>query len=94
MIGELINSGATAAESKNGTNGGTTKTHVKSASISSASGASPLSADGAPHNASARDLAQPRPRYLEYGSCVLFYPVEMEVLSTSSVFPLFTLAVV
>ncbi|XP_026324484.1 serine/threonine-protein kinase MARK2-like isoform X4 [Hyposmocoma kahamanoa] len=59
-----------ATESKNGsgtgTNGtGTTsansKTHVKSASVSSASGAPPLGADSAPHNASARDLAQPRP---------------------------------
>ncbi|XP_073965907.1 serine/threonine-protein kinase MARK2-like isoform X4 [Choristoneura fumiferana] len=50
-------------EAKNGTNGanGTSaKTHVKSASISSASGAAPLS-DSAAHNASARDLAQPRP---------------------------------
>ncbi|XP_046974587.1 MAP/microtubule affinity-regulating kinase 3-like isoform X4 [Vanessa cardui] len=36
------------------------KTHVKSASISSASGAPPLGAEP-PHNASARDLAQPRP---------------------------------
>ncbi|XP_069363203.1 serine/threonine-protein kinase MARK2-like isoform X11 [Maniola hyperantus] len=62
------------AESKNGaengkTGAGTTgpgtgtagKTHVKSASISSATGAPPLGADPAPHNASARDLAQPRP---------------------------------
>ncbi|XP_022828577.1 MAP/microtubule affinity-regulating kinase 3-like isoform X4 [Spodoptera litura] len=64
---------APAAETKNGTgsatNGATSttgttagaKTHVKSASISSASGAPPLGADAQPHNASARDLAQPRP---------------------------------
>ncbi|CAH0718577.1 unnamed protein product, partial [Brenthis ino] len=46
-----------------GTGNGTTptinKTHVKSASISSSSGAPPMGAE--PHNASARDLAQPRP---------------------------------
>lgn len=50
------------ATSTNGTSGAS-KTHVKSASISSASGATPLSTEGQPHNASARDLAQPRPRY-------------------------------
>ncbi|XP_049882076.1 serine/threonine-protein kinase MARK2-like isoform X2 [Pectinophora gossypiella] len=48
-----------------GTNGtgaaGNSKTHVKSASISSSSGQPPLGAEAAPHNASARDLAQPRP---------------------------------
>ncbi|XP_075987567.1 serine/threonine-protein kinase MARK2-like isoform X6 [Anticarsia gemmatalis] len=57
------------AETKNGTGGGSNgtsaapagKTHVKSASISSASGAPPLGAEAQPHNASARDLAQPRP---------------------------------
>ncbi|XP_052747827.1 MAP/microtubule affinity-regulating kinase 3-like [Galleria mellonella] len=54
------------ADSKNGTaasngNSGTAKTHVKSASISSATGAPPLGGDSGPHNASARDLAQPRP---------------------------------
>lgn len=70
---DALNS-APATDTKNGTgstsNGstgtGTTagaKTHVKSASISSASGAPPLGADSQPHNASARDLAQPRPRY-------------------------------
>lgn len=74
---DALNS-APAADTKNGTgsssNGstgtagtgtGTTagKTHVKSASISSASGAPPLGAEAQPHNASARDLAQPRPRY-------------------------------
>ncbi|CAG5059893.1 unnamed protein product [Parnassius apollo] len=42
-----------------GASGG--KTHVKSASISSGSGATPLSAEPSPHNASARDLAPPRP---------------------------------
>ncbi|XP_022128918.1 serine/threonine-protein kinase MARK2 isoform X2 [Pieris rapae] len=54
---------ATQTDGKNGaTNGQTTatKTHVKSASISSSTGATPLSADTS-HNASARDLAQPRP---------------------------------
>ncbi|KAM3968935.1 LOW QUALITY PROTEIN: par-1 [Aphomia sociella] len=57
---------AVQAENKNGTaasngNSGTAnKTHVKSASISSATGAPPLG-ETAPHNASARDLAQPRP---------------------------------
>lgn len=76
-MNDALNSGVPAADAKNGTsstsNGstgttgtGTTpgaKTHVKSASISSASGAPPLGADSQPHNASARDLAQPRPRY-------------------------------
>ncbi|KAI8433601.1 hypothetical protein MSG28_015622 [Choristoneura fumiferana] len=58
-----LSSAVAQGEAKNGTNGanGTSaKTHVKSASISSASGAAPLS-DSAAHNASARDLAQPRP---------------------------------
>ncbi|CAD0206146.1 unnamed protein product [Chrysodeixis includens] len=64
-----------AGENKNGTGsssngssgaagpgpGAAPKTHVKSASISSASGAPPLGAEAQPHNASARDLAQPRP---------------------------------
>ncbi|XP_039761676.1 serine/threonine-protein kinase MARK2-like isoform X2 [Pararge aegeria] len=62
------------AETKNGAENGKTgtgttgpgtgtagKTHVKSASISSATGAPPLGAEPSPHNASARDLAQPRP---------------------------------
>ncbi|XP_052742721.1 serine/threonine-protein kinase MARK2 isoform X3 [Bicyclus anynana] len=55
-------------ETKNGAENGkpapsastANKTHVKSASISSATGAAPLG-EPAPHNASARDLAQPRP---------------------------------
>nr|XP_053620523.1 serine/threonine-protein kinase MARK2-like isoform X3 [Plodia interpunctella] len=53
---------AVAPETKNGSSNGagTGKTHVKSASISSSSGA-PILADSTPHNASARDLAQPRP---------------------------------
>ncbi|CAH2098856.1 unnamed protein product [Euphydryas editha] len=42
-----------------GNTGNVGKTHVKSASISSASGAPTLGAES--HNASARDLAQPRP---------------------------------
>nr|XP_037875767.1 MAP/microtubule affinity-regulating kinase 3 isoform X4 [Bombyx mori] len=44
----------------NGGGGGGAKTHVKSASVSSASGVPPAS-EPAHHNASARDLAQPRP---------------------------------
>ncbi|XP_060807945.1 serine/threonine-protein kinase MARK2 isoform X3 [Amyelois transitella] len=57
------NSSAGTPDAKNGAANGASaagKTHVKSASISSASGAPPLGADSAPHNASARDLAQPR----------------------------------
>ncbi|XP_041985887.1 serine/threonine-protein kinase MARK2-like isoform X4 [Aricia agestis] len=46
-----------AAPEAKSTNGA--KTHVKSASISSTTGAPPLTAE--PHNASARDLAAPRP---------------------------------
>ncbi|XP_037293445.1 serine/threonine-protein kinase MARK2 isoform X5 [Manduca sexta] len=57
--------GATGATAATGTAGG--KTHVKSASISSGSGAPPLGADSAPHNASARDLAQPRPSSVTCG---------------------------
>ncbi|XP_047999949.1 serine/threonine-protein kinase MARK2-like isoform X8 [Leguminivora glycinivorella] len=55
---QFLQSDSAAAETKSNGNG--TKTHVKSASISSATGQPPL-ADAAQHNASARDLAQPRP---------------------------------
>ncbi|CAH2061951.1 unnamed protein product, partial [Iphiclides podalirius] len=68
--GAANGSGGGAAAAGGGSTGGASgaKTHVKSASISSGSGAPPLGADPAAHNASARDLAPPRPRYMG-GAC-------------------------